>query len=85
MPLADIIKSKLTEKLNIQYLDIVDETHKHANHPQSNGGHFRVTIVSDDFSNKSLIDRHKMIYNILGDMIKKEIHALSINAKTVSE
>ena len=85
MLLTDIIKSKLTEKLNIQYLDIVDETHKHANHSQSNGGHFRVIIISDDFSNKSLIDRHKMIYNILGDMIKKEIHALSINAKTVSE
>ena len=83
--LVEIIKSKLSENLNIDSLDIIDESHKHANHAQSSGGHFRVRIVSEDFQDKSLIERHRMIYGILGDMLKNEIHALSIDARSLNE
>ena len=83
--LVKIIKTKLSENLNIDSLDIIDESHKHANHAQSSGGHFRVSIVSEDFQDKSLIERHRMVYAILGDMLKNEIHALSIDAKSPNE
>ena len=83
--LVEIIKTKLSENLNIDLLEIVDESHKHANHAQSSGGHFRVRIVSEDFQDKSLIERHRMVYGILGDMLKNEIHALSIDAKAPNE
>ena len=83
--LVEIIKSKLSENLNIDSLDIIDESHKHANHAQSGGGHFRVRIVSEDFQDKSLIERHRMVYGILGDMLKNEIHALSIDARALNE
>ena len=83
--LVKIIKTKLSENLNIDSLDIIDESHKHANHAQSSGGHFRVRIVSEDFQDKSLIERHRMVYGILGDMLKNEIHALSIDAKAPNE
>tara|TARA_Y100001968_G_C19096808_1_gene590548 strand:- start:132 stop:386 length:255 start_codon:yes stop_codon:yes gene_type:complete len=83
--IADQIKALLYESLDISSLEIVDDTSKHKNHPQSNGGHFTLTIISSDFESKSLIERHRMIYKILESMIKKEIHALSINAKTPSE
>jgi BolA protein len=83
--LVEIIKSKLSENLNIDSLDIIDESHKHANHAQSSGGHFRVRIVSEDFQDKSLIERHRMVYGILGDMLKNEIHALSIDARALNE
>ena len=83
--IIDQIKSLLLEKIDISKLDIIDETHKHHNHPQSNGGHFKMLIISEDFEGKTLIQRHKMIYNVLDSMIKKEIHALSINARTPSE
>ncbi len=85
MPLIEIIKSKLNDKINIQRLDIIDESHKHVNHSQSNGGHFKVLIISDDFKDINLIGRHKMIYSALGDLIKTKIHAISINAKTPDE
>lgn len=85
MPLLEIIKSKLHDKINIQRLDIIDESHKHVNHSQSNGGHFKVLIISDDFKDINLIGRHKMIYSALGDLIKTKIHAISINAKTPDE
>jgi len=83
--LVEIIKSKLSDNINIDSLDIIDESHKHANHAQSKGGHFKVKIVSDDFKEKSLIERHRMVYDILGDMVKKEIHALSIEARSLEE
>ena len=83
--LSDKIKLKLSEGLDIASLDIIDESHKHANHAQSNGGHFKVKIISDDFKDKSLIERHRMVYSILDEMIKKEIHAISIEARTTQE
>jgi len=44
--------------------------------------HFNATIISSAFENLSLIDRHKMIYESLGDNMRQEIHALSIDART---
>ena len=83
--LSDKIKLKLSEGLDIISLEIIDESHKHTNHAQSNGGHFKVRIISDDFKDKSLIERHRMVYSILDEMIKKEIHAISIEARTTQE
>ena len=83
--LVEKIESKLNAGLNIHSLEIIDDSHKHANHSQSSGGHFKVIIVSNDFKDKSLIERHRMVYAILDEMLKKEIHALSINARTAEE
>ena len=44
--------------------------------------HFNAPIISSSFENLSLIDRHKMIYESLGDNMRQEIHALSIDART---
>ena len=50
------------------------------------GSKFTVTIISDIFENKSIIDRHKMVYSIVDKYIKTgEIHALTIFARTSSE
>ena len=47
--------------------------------------HFEATIISQSFENKSLIERHKMVYASLGDKMKQEIHALAITALTPDE
>ena len=83
--LVEKIESKLNAGLNIHSLKIIDDSHKHANHSQSSGGHFKVIIRSNDFKDKSLIERHRMVYAILDQMLKKEIHALSIDARTAEE
>ena len=83
--LSEKIESKLNAGLNIHSLEIIDDSHKHAHHSQSSGGHFKVKIISNDFEEKSLIERHRMVYAILDEMLKKEIHALSIEARTVEE
>ena len=47
---------------------------------------FTVTVVSDIFLDKSIIDRHKVIYSLLDKYIKTgEIHALTIKASTTNE
>ena len=80
------IKNLLAAEIDIKNIDIIDESHKHANHKKdTKGGHFKVHIVSNTFNDLSLIERHRLIYQILDSMMKVEIHALSIKALTTSE
>tara|TARA_B100000941_G_C28476608_1_gene539582 strand:- start:527 stop:799 length:273 start_codon:yes stop_codon:yes gene_type:complete len=80
------IEKKLRTYFNVHILNIIDESHKHVNHKKdTNGGHFKLLIVSDDFENISLIKRHQLIYDALSNMIKIEIHAISIKAMTIKE
>ena len=72
--------------LNPKDLDIIDEGHLHIGHEGAKkGGHFKVLIVSDQFKNKTPLERHRLVYSAMGELMKTEIHALSINAKTPEE
>ena len=73
--------------LNPIALELTDESHKHAGHAgaASGGGHFVLHIVSAQFIGKNTIARHRMIYLALGEMMKQEIHALTIHALTPNE
>ncbi len=77
------IKSRLERELSPTHIDIVDESHLHAGHAgaASGAGHFNVTIVSDKFTGKSAIQRHRMVYLAVNDLMPSEIHALSIDAQ----
>ena len=52
---------------------------------EGDGQHFQATIVSDAFAGKRLIQRHQMVYAILGDRMREEIHALSMKTLTPEE
>ena len=52
---------------------------------EGDGQHFEAIIVSEDFQGKSLIQRHQMVYKVLGDRMKSEIHALSMKTLTPGE
>ena len=66
---------------------IKDQSHLHAGHQgaQDGKGHFEVTIVSDVFEGCARIERHRMIYDALGDLMESDIHALRINALLPSD
>ena len=49
------------------------------------GHHFNAVIVCADFAGKSLIQRHQMVYGVLGDRMKSEIHALSMKTMVPDE
>ena len=82
-----MISERLTRELQPVKLEIIDESAKHAGHAgaASGGGHFIVNIVSPAFENKTPIQRHRLVYDAVGDIMHSEIHALSIQAKTPQE
>lgn len=86
MKVIDTIRERLAI-LTPQLLEITDDSALHAGHAgaASGGGHFRMTIVSALFAGQPTISRHRMVYDALGAMMKHEIHAMSIIAKTPDE
>lgn len=85
---ANEIRRRLTVAFAPLHLDVFDDSASHAGHSgamASGGAYFYVTVVSPVFEGKSLIQRHQMVYNALGDMMREEIHALSMKVFTPSE
>ena len=82
------IEEILWQKFAIDHLEIVDDSPRHAGHAEqqkSGGRHFALLIVSKDFTNKELLERHRMIYQTLKHDLKSTIHALAIKALTPEE
>jgi BolA protein len=73
--------------LQPESMELLDESGRHVGHEgaRDGGGHFRLTIVSKAFSGKPGQARHRMIYDALGPMMKKDIHALAIKAYAPEE
>ena len=84
---TDTIRRLLTEALKPESLEIIDNSAAHAGHAgaRSGGGHYHITIIAEAFEGKSLVQRHQLIYQALGDLMKQQIHALGINALSPSE
>ena len=87
-PVADAIRQRLTTALSPSRLDLVDESARHAGHagarPQGES-HFRVSIVSAKFAGKSRVERQRMVFAALGDLMRTDIHALAITALAPDE
>ena len=81
------LRSRLQAALAPVELEIIDETARHAGHAgaASGGGHYILHIVADAFAGKSLIQRHRLVFDAVGDMMHADIHALSIQAATPGE
>lgn len=68
-------------------LAIDDDSARHAGHEgaKSGGGHYRVRIVSRHFEGLSRLARHRLVYDSLGQMLQREVHALSLVLQTPDE
>lgn len=68
-------------------LEIFDDSHQHLGHGgfRNDGSHFRMQIVSTHFEGKNKVARHRLVYAALGEMMKEDIHAMNIDAKTPAE
>ncbi len=77
---------KRLEALAPTSLNLEDESAQHAGHAgASGGGHYRLTIVSGRFAGLNAVARHRLVYETLGDLMQKGIHALAISAYTPEE
>jgi BolA protein len=73
--------------LQPESLEVRDESGQHVGHAgaKDGGGHFQLVIVSKAFCGKPRQARHRMIYDALAPMMKKDIHALAIKAYAPEE
>jgi len=86
MTVIDAMRARLAV-LDPLAVEIADDSAKHAGHTgaRSGGGHFRLAIVSSRFTGCRTMERHRLVYDALGPLMKHEIHALSISARTPDE
>jgi BolA protein len=88
MRVARAIRQRLTETFAPSRLDLVDQSARHAGHagarPEGES-HFELTIVAEAFAGKNRIERQRMVFAALGDLMQTEIHALAITALTPDE
>ena len=86
MEIKKEVKKRLEERLDLIHFEIKDFTGRHLNHKLHEGGfHLETTIVSDNFTDKTLIERHRLVYDAMGELMKHEIHALSMKTLTRDE
>lgn len=89
MSLRNWIADTLERELRPTGLKVDDESHLHAGHAGSRDGgetHFRIDVVSDAFSGKSRIDRHRIVNGLLADAFGRQgLHALAIKARAPGE
>jgi BolA protein len=88
MTLKDWIDRTLEERFHPTRLVVTDESHQHAGHAGWREGgetHFRLDIVSEAFSGKSRVDRHRAVNEALAGAFERGLHALAIQAKAPGE
>ncbi len=77
---------KMKNELSASSVEVVDDSWKHAGHAAAGGGgHFTLNLVSEQFEGVSLLDRNRMVFDVLKEEMQSEIHALVIKAKTPQE
>ena len=86
MSVEELIREKLAA-LAPESVSIEDESAQHAGHEgaKSGGGHYRVVVVSKRFTGQPLQARHRLVYEALGPLMRREIHALALTAYAPGE
>ncbi|MAE72475.1 MAG: BolA family transcriptional regulator [Bdellovibrionaceae bacterium] len=84
MPSIDqILQSRLTETFKPEHLTVLNESDQHSG--PATESHYRVTIVSEQFSGQSRVQRSRQVHQALADLMANPIHALSTRLFTPSE
>lgn len=71
------LEQKLAAAFPAARIEVADTT--------GGGDHFAALIVSECFEGMPLVRRHRMVYESLGDLMRAEIHALSLRTLTPAE
>lgn len=83
--MTDRITALLEAEFSPDYLDVINESHKHKNHVGDDGSgesHFRVVIGAKAFTGQTRVACHRMVYSALDEPIKQGLHALAIDVRT---
>jgi BolA protein len=87
-PVATEMLRRLNSALSPGSLDLIDDSEQHRGHGGYNPAgesHFSLRIESPAFAGKNRVERQRMIYAALGDLMEGRVHALSIRATAPGE
>ena len=81
------IRQRIEAELAPESLEIDDESHLHAGHAgaRDGRGHYQVIVVSSVFAGKTRIQRHRLVFDAVGELMETDIHALGVKAYTPDE
>jgi BolA protein len=84
MNVQETIEQKVRQRLSPSFLLVENESHRHGVPPGSES-HFKLTVVSADFENQSLVARHRMLNETLAAEFAAGLHALALHTYTPGE
>jgi BolA protein len=81
---AAAIERALIDGLEAQHVEVIDDSHRHADHlaAQEGGGHFRVLVVSPRFDGLTRIAAQRLVFQALAHLMTGDIHALQMKTLT---
>jgi BolA protein len=81
------IRERLTalDPVSLELVDESEQHHGHAGWKDGGGTHWRLSIVSARFAGRPSVERHRMVYQALGELMHNPIHALAITARSPEE
>ena len=87
-PVATEMLRSLNSALSPTKVELIDDSEQHRGHGGYNPAgesHFSLKIESAAFEGKSRVERQRMIYGALGELMDSRVHALSIRAAAPGE
>jgi len=87
-PVAAEMLRRLNSSLSPTRIELIDNSEQHRGHGGYNPAgesHFTLRIESAAFAGKSRVERQRMIYAALGELMESRVHALSIRATAPGE
>jgi BolA protein len=87
-PVATEMLRRLNSALSPTFVDLVNDSEQHrghGGHNPSGESHFSLEIESAAFAGKSRVERQRMVYHALGDLMRERVHALQIRARAPGE
>jgi BolA protein len=96
MSVKERMEGKLAAALAPTLLEVIDESHKHAGHIGHPGSghpgamsstetHYHIKVVSDAFTGKTRLARHRLVNEILAEDLRSGVHALGLEARAPGE
>ena len=84
MSVQTTLETRLSDAFSPLHLEVTNESHMH-NVPEGSESHFRVVLVTEQFSGKPLIQRHRAVNAAVAEQLRDQIHALALHTMTPEE
>ena len=86
MQIKKLLEEKMVAFFEPVFLSIENESYKHSSQQKNlTESHFKLIVVSNKFINVSQVERHRLIYKLINNLLNNEIHALELHTYTEKE